>query len=79
MGTQARYGRVGVLPGELELDVAVELLEARVAADLRGRRAEEAVQGLLHIGTVHQSASSGRESSESPCSSRCLRSFRRAS
>ena len=34
MGPQAGQGGVGVLAGELEVDVAVELVEAGIAADL---------------------------------------------
>jgi hypothetical protein len=35
VGAQARDGGVGVLAGQLELDVAVELIEADVTAHLR--------------------------------------------
>ena len=42
VGPHARHGRVGVLSGELQLDVAVELEEALLAPDLRPIRAEEA-------------------------------------
>jgi len=34
MSTQARDERVGGRPGELELDIAIELLEALIAAEL---------------------------------------------
>ena len=79
MCSQAWNGRVGVLPSELKLDVAVELLEAGIAADLGSRGAEEAAERLLHVWMLHQFVSSGRESSESPSSARCLRSLRLAS
>ena len=36
--------RIGVLAGELEVDVLVEQLEALLAADLRARRVREARQ-----------------------------------
>lgn len=35
VSAQAREGGVGVVSGELEVDVAVELFEALVAADLK--------------------------------------------
>ena len=50
MGAQARHCGVGVLAGELELDVAIELLEAGVAADFRLRRSEKPSQRLRRIG-----------------------------
>ena len=75
---QAGERRVGVLTGELELDVAIELVEALVAADLRLRRPEQPVQRLVQIRSLGDVVSSG-SSRENPCSSRCARSFRRAS
>ena len=53
MRAEARNGRVGVVAGELELDVAVELVEADVAADLGLARAEEAAERLLEVGSLH--------------------------
>ena len=47
MGREAGNPRVGVLARELELDVAVEELEAAVAADLLGPRAEQALERLV--------------------------------
>src|SRR4051794_17822424 len=79
VSAEAGDGGVGVLPGELELDVAVEEVEALVAADLRLRRAEEPAERLLQIGTVHRHLSSGWSSSANPRSCRSCRSFRRAS
>jgi hypothetical protein len=42
--------RVDVFPRELELDVAVELLEAHLAADVRLGGTEEPDERLLEIG-----------------------------
>src|SRR5438132_8839757 len=53
VGAQAGDHRVGVLARELELDVAVELVEALVAADLRTCRPQESAQRLLQIGSLH--------------------------
>jgi hypothetical protein len=50
---QAGDGYVDVFAGELELDVAVELLEACVAADLRFGGAEEATEYLFEIRSLH--------------------------
>src|SRR5919197_280779 len=69
VGAQARDRRVGVLAGELELDVAVEVLEALVAADFGLCRPEEPAERLLEIGSLHQFVSSGN-SMDRPRSSR---------
>lgn len=46
-------GRVGVVAGEFEVDVAVELLEALLAADLRPSRSEQPSQRLGAVVTLH--------------------------
>ena len=51
MRAEAWKGRVGVPARELEPDVAVELVEALVAADLRLGRAEQPAERLLQIGS----------------------------
>ncbi len=79
MGTKSGDGRVGVPAGQLELDITIELVEALVAADLRFGRAEQPLERLLRVGSVHEFLSSSRSSSASPRSARCPRSFRRAS
>ena len=48
------------LAGELELDVAVELLEALVAADLRAGGPEQPAQRLLEIRSFHHRFSSNQ-------------------
>src|SRR5439155_21152827 len=52
MGSQTRDGRVGVLAGELELDVAVDEVEAFVAADLRPRWTEKTCECLSGFGSL---------------------------
>src|SRR4051794_21201854 len=72
----AGYGGLRVRARELQLDEAVELVEADLAAHLCGGRAEhagESVPGLL----VHRAFPS--ESSRNPWSASCARSLRRAS
>ena len=60
---------VGVTPGEIELDEAIELVEALVASDLGRRGAEKPPDHLIDLGTLgHRSPSA-----------RCCRSLRRAS
>jgi hypothetical protein len=61
VGPQARDHGVGVAAGELQLDVAVELREALVAADLRSRRAEQPTQRPLQIRPFGQPRPAGRE------------------
>src|SRR5215211_1622926 len=78
VGAQTGDRGVGVRTGELQLDVAVELLEALVAADLGLRRPEQPAQCLLQIGSLGHFVSSS-VSRERPCSSRWDLSFRRAS
>src|SRR3712207_2079503 len=58
MGPQAGDRGVGVGARELELDVAVELLEALVAADLGLGRAEQPAKRLLEIRSLHHVLSS---------------------
>src|SRR5919201_5725596 len=80
VGAQSGHDRVRVLAGELELDVLVELREALVAADLRRRGPEQPSERLLQIRPfAHLPSLPSHASSASPDSSRCLRSFRRAS
>src|SRR2546423_1657689 len=74
---QPRNRRVDVVARELELPVAVELVEAGVTADLGLRGAEQPVDCLLQIRLLHHS--SFPVSNESPRSARCRRSLRRAS
>src|SRR5262249_57830248 len=73
VGAQARDERVGGSAGELELDIAVELREALVAADLRLVAPEQAQEGWIEIASGH-SFSSGN-----PASATWARSRRRAS
>src|SRR5215210_2382075 len=78
VGAETGDRGVGIRTGELQLDVAVELLEALVAADLGLRRPEQPAQCLLQIGSLGHFVSSS-VSRERPCSSRWDLSFRRAS
>src|SRR5215212_2589010 len=78
MGAQPGDRGVGVGTGELQLDVAVELLEALVAADFGLRRPEQPAQRLLQIGSLGHFVSSS-VFRDRPCSSRWDLSFRRAS
>ena len=78
MGAQARERGVGVLAGELELDVAVELVEAVVAADLGLAGPSSRPSACFEIGSF-VIVSSSQSSSARPRSSRCSRSLRRAS
>jgi hypothetical protein len=77
VGAQAGHGSVGVRAGDFELDVAVELLEARVAVDFGAHRPAQPGERLFEIGTIHHSSS--QVSSDRPHASRCCRSLRRAS
>ena len=72
-------GGIDVGAGQLELDVAVELVEAGIAADLRLGWSEQTAECVVEVGAFAHVASSRSEPTESPHSSRCLRSFRRAS
>ena len=65
-------------PEELQIDVAVELVEAGVAADLGCARAEQAFDEGCECGLRHCGASSG-EPREYPSVASCRRSLRRAS
>ena len=65
---QARNRPVGVETRELELDVAVELVEAGVAANLGAGRTEQPVEQLPRIVSLHQCSS--RSSSAKPRSAR---------
>jgi hypothetical protein len=57
MGAEARERRVGVGAFDLELDIAVEQLEARLAADLRADRPERSGDGaILWIGPRHDTS-----------------------
>jgi hypothetical protein len=53
MRAEAGDHGVGVLAGQLELDVPVELGEALVAADFGPGRSEEPPQRLIEIGSLH--------------------------
>ena len=79
MGAQPRNRSVGIGARQLELDVAVELVEADLSADLLLGRAEQAAERGLQIRTFGHRASPRCSSSGNPESSRCVRSFRRAS
>jgi hypothetical protein len=46
---ESRDRNFGIGPGQLELDAAIELLEAIVAADLAPHGAEEPTKGLPNI------------------------------
>ncbi len=72
-------GGVRILSEELKVDVAVDLLEAFVAAELGSRRPEKALDQLGGLGACHGLVSIGRPERECPSSARCLRSLRRAS
>ena len=79
VGAQPWKRSVGVCAGDLELDVAVQLVEALVAADLGPGGAKEAAECLLQVRALRHVVSSSSESGWRPQLSRCLRSFRRAS
>src|SRR3954469_9068975 len=55
----AGHGALGVGPGELEVDVAVQLVEADLAGDLRLPGAEQAVQHGGGWRVVHRVSSTG--------------------
>ena len=76
---EAGNGRIRVFTGQLELDVAIELLEARIAPDFRPGRPEQTTECPVGMSLLHQVLSSRNRSGESPQSSRCFRSFCRAS
>ena len=57
MGSQAGHRGIRVEPRDLQLDVAVELCEALVAADLGPARAKQAGEGLLALGSLHHLSS----------------------
>ncbi len=73
-----RHGGVGVAAGELELDVAVELLEALLAGELVLCRAEQSLQYPAVLLGV-QLASDRAATDSSPRAARCRRNFLRAS
>ena len=77
VGPQPGDRGVGVGARELELDIAVELVEADVAADLGLRRAEQPLEAWSDLGLFITSPPAARR--REPASSRCRRSFRRAS
>ena len=70
---------VGVAAGELEFDVAVELLEALFARELWARRAEQQAQPAGGIEVAHVVSPRRGESGSSPLSASRALSFRRAS
>src|SRR3954469_16436194 len=57
VGVHAGDPRLGRLAGERQLDVAVELLEALLAAQLRGAGAEDPTQDAAFLFTLHHSSS----------------------
>jgi hypothetical protein len=74
--------RVGVLAGAPELDVAVEVLEALLAGQLRALWAEQPAQqfgGSRHAAFAHAVRPSRSESSASPSTASRALSFLRAS
>jgi hypothetical protein len=73
---QSRELGFGVPPREL--DVAVEVFEALVAADLGAGRAQQPAERLPGIGPFAHASSSRPASSASPRPARCRRSFWRA-
>ena len=79
MGAQAGERGIDVGACELELDVAVELVEAGIAADFGLGRAEQAAECLFEIGALGHFVSSRNDPTDRPHSSRWRRSFRRAS
>jgi hypothetical protein len=70
VGAQARECGVHVGARELELDVAVELLEAGIAPDFGLGRAEQAAQCVFEIGALGHFVSSRKDPTDSPHSSR---------
>src|SRR3954471_16075292 len=66
MGAHARHGGIGIDAGQLQLDVAVELGEAGVAADLGLGRPKEAAERLLQLWRFSHRASSVRDSGGCP-------------
>ena len=62
VGAQSRDGEVGVLAGEFELDVAVELFEAFVAADLGAAGSEQPAERLRWVGSLGHGVPSRRRS-----------------
>src|SRR5581483_3465771 len=82
VGAHARNQLVGWGARELELDVAVELREALLAAQLRSRRAERPPQRppVVSAHRAHPSSAAGSSSpSAKPSARRRRRSLRRAS
>ena len=69
---------VGVMAGELQLDVTVEQCEALLAADLRPAGPEEPLERFCDVRTVHQRVLSN-QSGAMPLPVRSARSLRRAS
>src|SRR5262245_23814737 len=71
VGAEAGELAVCVTPGELELDVPVELLEALVAADLRVGGSEQAAERLPDVVVGHHGFSFRAAPGWNPCSARC--------
>src|SRR5205085_6143186 len=73
------HAGIGVGSGELQLDVAIEVVEALVAAELGLALPQEPGQRLLEIRAFHHVPSSFVGSIATPRRARCRRSFARAS
>jgi hypothetical protein len=54
VGAQTRKSGVGIVSGNLEIDIAIELFEALVAADLGLGRAEQPSEHVLEVGRLRQ-------------------------
>src|SRR3954465_3921234 len=79
VGVHAGDPRLGRLAGERQLDVAVELLEALLAGQLRGPGAEDPAQdGASFLVALHR-VSSPSVPTRKPRSASASRSLRRAS
>src|SRR3954452_6090598 len=81
VSAHARHRRFGVGARQRQLDVAVELLEALLAGQLRPGGAEDAAQAqqVVVLGVAHEDASGSRRSESRPRAARQARSRRRAS
>jgi len=71
--------RHGIGTGQLHVDVAIELVEARLAVDLGPTRAEQPPECAIRSLSLGHVATSLGDRGSCPCSARYVRSFRRAS